>query len=65
MTTTTGNKAMYNVIGTHKVTKKRMIIEPHMTETQALKMCESWGWTYDDGTTNGSYWMSMEMEESV
>ena len=51
---------MWNVIGIHKQTKKKIVVEPHMTEAQAMKLCESWGWTYDDGTTNGSYWLSME-----
>ena len=54
---------MYNVIGIHKVTKEKIIIEPHMTEAQAMKMCEAWGWMYDDGTENGSYWMDIEYEE--
>ena len=53
---------MYNVIGINKTTEQKIIIEPHMTEANAMKLCESWGWTYDDGTTNGSYYMSMEME---
>lgn len=54
---------MYNVIGIHKVTKEKIIIEPHMTEANAMKMCESWGWMYDDGTENGSYWMDIEKED--
>lgn len=54
---------MYNVIGTHKRTKKKIIIEPHMTEAQAMKMCEQWGWIYDDGTEDGSYYMGYEKEE--
>ena len=58
-------KTMYNVVGINKTTEQKIIIEPHLTEAQALKLCEAWGWMYDDGTTNGSYWMSMEMEESV
>lgn len=55
---------MWNVIGIHKQTKKKIVVEPHMTEAQAMKLCESWGWTYDDGTTNGSYWLSMEEEDN-
>ena len=53
----------FNVIGIHKRTRKKIIIEPHMTEAQAMKMCEAWGWMYDDGTENGSYWMFIEDEE--
>ena len=25
------------------------ILYDHLTEAQALKECESWGWMYDDG----------------
>lgn len=53
---------MYNVIGINKTTEHKIIIEPHMTEANAMKLCESWGWTYDDGTTNGSYFMGIEKE---
>lgn len=49
----------FNVIGINKVTKKEIVIEPNMTEAQAMVMCESWGWMYDDGTDNGSYWMDI------
>ena len=45
---------MYNVIGIHKRTKEKIIIEPHMTEANAMKMCEAWGWMYDDGTDDGN-----------
>ena len=54
----------YNVIGIHKRTKRVIIIEPHMTEAQAMKMCEAWGWMYDDGTEDGSYWMNIVEEEN-
>jgi len=53
----------FNVVGIHRGTGKEIIIEPHMTEAQALKMCESWGWMYDDGTENGSYYMEMKEED--
>ena len=53
---------MYNVIGTEKGTNNTIIIEPNMTEAQAMKMCESWGWMYDDGAK--SYYMDyVEVEE--
>ena len=39
----------FNVVGYTKATKQKIIIEPHLTEAQAMVMCESWGWMYDDG----------------
>lgn len=50
----------FNVVGYAKATKKKIIIEPHMTEAQAMKMCESWGWMYDDGVKG--YYMDIEEE---
>lgn len=50
----------YNVVGIAKGSDSKIIIEPHMTEPQALKMCESWGWVYDDGVK--SYNMDYEPE---
>lgn len=49
----------FNVVGYTKATKQKIIIEPHLTEAQAMVMCESWGWMYDDGTDDGSYWMEI------
>ena len=51
---------MWNVVGYEKGTNKKIIIEPHMTEAQAFKMCEMWGWTYDDGRKG--YYMDLEEE---
>lgn len=53
----------FNVVGIHKTTKKEIVIESHMTESQAMVMCEQWGWTYDDGTNDGSYWMEIREEK--
>ena len=50
----------FNVIGTAKATKQKIIIESHLTEAQAMIMCESWGWMYDDGTK--AYYMDIEEE---
>lgn len=52
----------FNVVGIHRRTGKEIIIEPHMSEAQALKMCEQWGWFYDDGTDDGSYAMDIREE---
>ena len=49
---------MFNVVGIEKGTDNKIIIEPNMTEPQAMKMCESWGWSYDDGVK--SYYMDIE-----
>ena len=51
----------YNVVGYERETKRKIMIEPHMTEAQAFKMCESWGWFYDDGCK--TYGMAIEKEE--
>ena len=53
----------FDVIGIHRRTRKEIIIEPHMTEPQAFKMCEEWGWFYDDGTDDGSYVMEIREED--
>lgn len=53
----------FDVIGIHKATKKEIVIEPHMIESQAMMMCEQWGWMYDDGTDDGSYWMEIREEK--
>lgn len=52
---------MYNVIGRDRKTGKEIMIEPHMTEANAVKFCEMWGWFYDDGKR--SYAMLIEKEE--
>ena len=51
----------FNVVGYERETKKKIIVEPHMTEAQAFKMCESWGWFYDDGYK--TYGMAIERED--
>ena len=57
-------KRFFNVIGTSRKNGSKIIIEPHLTEAQAMKMCESWGWMYDDGTDKGTYCMDIEEEIS-
>ncbi len=55
-------KEYWNVVGYERGNKDhKIIIEPHLTEAQALKMCEMWGWFYDDGCK--SYGMDLEKEE--
>ena len=49
---------MFNVVGIEKGTDNKIIIEPNMTEAQAMKMCESWGWIYDDSVK--CYYMDIE-----
>lgn len=51
----------FNVVGYTKATKQKIIIEPHLTEAQAMVMCESWGWMYDDGAK--AYYMDIEEDE--
>ena len=53
---------MFNVIGIEKGTDNKIIIEPNMTEAQAMKMCENWGWNYDYGSK--SYTMDIEEVEN-
>lgn len=48
----------YKVIATLKGTDKETILENNLTEKQALKFCESWGWSYDDEYK--SYWLGYE-----
>ena len=49
---------MYNLIITNRKTGERSILEEGLTERQAEKECEEWGWMYDDGKQ--SYYMSYE-----
>jgi hypothetical protein len=49
---------MFNVIAINKRTREEHVEEVFRTEAEALKMCEAWGWSYDDGTT--SYWLEYE-----
>ena len=52
---------MFNVIGTERKTKRKIIIESHLTEAKAVWMCECWGWMYDDG--KDTYYIGIEEEE--
>ncbi len=54
------NNHNYKVIGIHKKTAKKIVIEAERTREQAIKSCEEWGWVYDDGKE--SYYMSIEKE---
>lgn len=49
---------MYIVTITDKATHEEMILSAFDSKEKALKMCESWGWTYDDG--KAAYWMGYE-----
>lgn len=48
----------FNVVITKKGTKEQSILESNLTEAKAEKMCEEWGWSYDDG--EHSYFMGIE-----
>lgn len=48
----------YRIIATLKGTEKTIILESGLTEKQAEKFCEMWGWSYDDGYNN--YWLGYE-----
>ena len=48
----------YKVLVTPKGTDKTQVYENNLTEEQAQKICEAWGWSYDDGKI--SYWMRYE-----
>ena len=49
---------MYIVTITDKATHAETILTAFENENKALKMCESWGWTYDDG--KAAYFMAYE-----
>ena len=55
---------MFNVVGKNLITGKTIMIEPHLTETQAMKMCEAWGWTDDDGSKRYTMIIEEEKEEN-
>lgn len=46
---------MYRVIATLKGTEQETVLETGLTEKQALKFCESWGWSYSDSYLLGDY----------
>lgn len=50
---------MFRVFTTSKVTGQRVeILEDKLTERQAERFCEEWGWNYDDGER--SFWLDYE-----
>ena len=49
---------MWNVFYTRKSTREQFLYGTFATEEQALKVCEEWGWEYDDG--HESFWLSYE-----
>lgn len=49
---------LYNLVLTRKGTNERSILSYGITEAQAERECEQWGWSYDDG--KHSYYMSYE-----
>ncbi len=46
---------MFAVIGMRKKSCEEIVIENGLSRTAAEKICEQWGWSYDDGKY--SYWM--------
>lgn len=52
---------LYNIVLTRKGTEERSILSYGITEAQAERECEQWGWSYDDG--KHSYYMSYEETE--
>lgn len=52
---------MFNVIGINKRTEQEIMILPNVTEEEAERTCEEWGWIYDDG--HKAYWMSIREGE--
>ncbi len=49
---------MFNTIITDKKTGEEKVLDIFKTEAEALKECEEWGGTYDDGER--SYWIGYE-----
>lgn len=49
---------MFIVTLTNKATHEESIFATFTDGEKASKMCEEWGWTYDDGKQ--SYWMNYE-----
>lgn len=56
---------MYNLLITPKdrVKKHTLILDRVSTEQQAIKFCEQWGWSYDDGQQ--SYWLDYKEIKEV
>lgn len=52
---------MYNIIITNRRTGEQSILESNLTEQQAEKMCEEWGWMYSDD--NNTYYMSYNIKD--
>ena len=49
---------MHIVTITNKATHEEKILTAFIDGEKAVKMCESWGWMYDDG--KAAYWMDCE-----
>lgn len=49
---------LYNLVITKRTDGAKSILAHNITEKQAEKQCEMWGWMYDDGKY--SYYMSYE-----
>ena len=47
---------MYNIIITNRRTGEQSILMSNLTEQQAEKECEEWGWMFSDG--ENTYYMS-------
>lgn len=53
---------MYRVTITNKRTKEVKILESGVAADQAIRFCESWGWSYSD-EHGKDYWLNYEPEE--
>ena len=49
---------MYSVIIESKTEKTSYIMATGLTAQEAESLCDSWGWTYDNGKE--AFWMSIE-----
>lgn len=53
----------YNVYITDRKTKEVQVLESGLTEKQAEKFCEEWGWMYTD--ENGkTFWLGYGNEQN-
>ena len=44
-----------------KITREKIVFEENLTEKQAMRICEEWGWSYCD--ENGRmFWLEYEGE---
>jgi len=53
---------MTRVVITEKRTRSRLVLFSALSEAEAERICEAWGWIYTD-ENNVSYWMGYEDED--